>query len=129
MLLSNLFKKSPKKAPVKDNPFGPPELQKRRYNAAMEFLRVIEVNFPPSNGKAHAGTILSAAAWLAGTSLYRSLNYKQDPAPGTVILSNEVNEQWPKLMDLFLYYCERNGIRLKPGQLALKTPDEHKSQM
>jgi hypothetical protein len=129
MPLFDLFKKSPKKEPIKEDPFGSPEVQKKRYDAAVEFLRVLQENFLSSDGKAHAGTVLSAAAWLAGTSLYRALNYKHNPAPGTVVLSNEVNEVGPKLMNLFMYYCERNGISLKSDQLVLKTPDEHKPQM
>jgi len=129
MPLSNLFKKSPKKESPKDDPFGSPELQKKRYDAAMEFAGVIQENFLSSEGKAHAGTVLSVAAWLAGTSFYRSLNYKHNPAPGTVMLSNDVNEQWPKLMNLFMYYLERNGTHLRSDQLILDPPDQHKPQM
>ena len=126
MPLFDLFKKSPKKEPVKDDPFGSPELQKKRYDAAVEFLGVMQKHFLSSDGKAHAGTVLSAAAWLAGTSLYRSLNYKQNPAPGTVVLSNEVNEAGPKLIKLFMYYLERNGTHLRSDQLILDPPDQHK---
>jgi len=129
MPLSDLFKKSPKKEPAKDDPFGSPELQKKRYDAAMEFAGVIQENFLSSEGKAHAGTVLAVAAWLAGTSLYRSLNYKHNPAPGIVMLSNEVNEQWPKLMNLFMYYLERNGTHLRPDQLILNPADQDKPQM
>ena len=130
MPLFDLFKKSPKKEPIMDNPFGSPELQKKRYDAAMEFAGILRQNFLSSDGKGHAGTVLAIAAWLAGTSLYRSLNYKHNPAPGVVMLSNEVNERWPEtLMNFFLYYCEQNGISLKSDQLVLKTSDEHKPQM
>ncbi|RPJ25165.1 MAG: hypothetical protein EHM33_15485 [Chloroflexi bacterium] len=129
MSLFNLFKKSPKREPARDDPFGSPELQKRRHAAAMEFLSILQANFFSPDGKVHAGTALAAAAWLAGTSLYRSLNYKHEPAPGTVVLSKEVNEEGSKLLNLFMYYCQRNGIALKPDQLVLKTPDEHRPQM
>jgi len=129
MPLSDPFKKSPRKEPAGDEPFGSSELQKKRHGAALEFLNVLQRNFLSPDGKGHAGTVLSAAAWLAGTSLYRSLNDKGDPAPGTVMLSNEVNKAWPQLMNLFMYYCQRNGITLKPDQLVLQTPDEHKPQI
>ena len=129
MPLSDLFKKSSGKEPAGDDPFGSPELQKKRHDAALEFLNILQRNFLSPDGKGHAGTVLSAAAWLAGTSLYRSLNYKGDPAPGTVMLSNEVNKAWPQLMNLFIYYCQRNGITLQPDQLVLQTPDEHKPQI
>lgn len=129
MPLFNLFKKPPKEEPVSNDPFGSPEMQKKRYDAAIEFLGVIQESVLSADGKAHAGTVLSAAAWLAGTSLYRSLNYKHNSPPGTVILSDEVNEEWPKLMNLFMHYCHRSGFALKPDELVVKTPDEHKPQM
>lgn len=129
MPLSDLFKKSTRKEPAGDDPFGSPELQKKRHDAALEFLNILQRNFLSPDGKGHAGTVLSAAAWLAGTSLYRSLNYKGDPAPGTVMLSDEVNKAWPQLMNLFIYYCHRNGITLQPDRLVLQTPAEHKPQI
>lgn len=129
MPLFDLFKKSSKKEPVKDDPFGSPEMQKKRYEAAVEFLAILQNHFLSSDGKAHAGTVLSAAAWLAGTSLYRSLNYKDNPAPGTIMLSEKVNEEWSKLMNLFVYYCRRDGIIFTPEQMVLQPPEEHKPQM
>lgn len=97
MPFSNPFKKSPKQEPVKDDPFGSPEMQKKRYDAALEFLGVLQQNLLSSDGRGHAGTNLSVAAWMAGTSQYRSMNYKQDPPPGTIMLSEEVNQAWPTL--------------------------------
>jgi hypothetical protein len=137
MLLSDFFKRSPKKEPpqpprkepVKDDPFGSPEMQKKRYDAAMEFLGILQTNFLSQDGKDHAGTVLSVAAWLAGTSLYRSMKYKHQPAPGVVMLSDEVNEAWPRLMNLFMYYCQRNGIELKPEQFILTPPEAHKPEI
>jgi hypothetical protein len=129
MPLSDLFKKSPKKEPVKENPFGTPEMQKKRYDAAVEFLGVLQENLLSSGGKGHAGTNLSVAAWLAGTSLYRSMNYKQNPPPGTILLSEEVNQAWPELLNLFIYYCQRNGFELKPDRFVTKAPDEQKPRM
>lgn len=129
MPLSDLFKKSPKKEPARENPFGNPEMQKKRYDAAVEFLGVLQESLLSPNGRGHAGTNLSVAAWLAGTSLYRSMNYRQNPPPGTIMLSEEVNQAWPELLNLFLYYCQRSGVELKPDKFVTKTPDEHKPQM
>ncbi|MGE5463740.1 MAG: hypothetical protein ACM3PS_10315 [Syntrophothermus sp.] len=129
MPLSDLFKRTPKKEPVKEDPFGSPEMQKKRYDAAVEFLGVLQQAFLPPNGSGHAGTTLSVAAWMAGTSLYRSLNYKDNPPPGTVMLSEKVNEAWPQLLNLFVYYCQRSGLELKPDQWITNIPDEHKPQM
>jgi len=84
-------------------------MQKKRYNAAMEFLKNFQERMPLVGGKPHAGTVLSVAARLAGTSLFRSGN-KQDFTPGTVILAEEVNQAYPQLLELFALYCKKNGL-------------------
>jgi len=129
MPLSDLFKKSPKKESPKDDPFGSPELQKKRYDAAMEFVKILQERFFASEGKAHAGTVLSTAARLAGTSLYRSLNYKNDITPGIVVLSNEVNEAWPQLMNLFGLYCKQSGIDVMSKPPVTVFPEQDKPRM
>lgn len=130
MPLSDLFKKSPKKEEPKklsmEEVFGSPEMQKKRYDAAVEFLGVLQNSFLPPQGEAHAGTVLSAAAWLAGTSLYRSLNYEQNVTPGTVVLSEKVNEEGPKLMNMLMYYLHQSGFDFKPDQLILEPPPQHR---
>ena len=125
----DLFKKSPKKEPVKDNPFGSPEMQKKRYDAATEFLKVFQERIPLVDGKPHAGTVLSVGARLAGSSLYRSLNYKDGIAPGIVVLSNEVDELWPRLMNLFAYYCKQNGVDVMSKPLVTTFPAHDKPRM
>jgi hypothetical protein len=123
-----LFRSRDKSAPgaaTNGNFFGTPELQKKRYEAAMEFLALLQRKYLSKDGKAHAGTVLSSAAWLAGTSLYRSLGYQADPPAGTLMLSDQVNEKWPVLLNVFLYYCQKNGFDLKPDQLDLKAGPEH----
>ena len=87
-----------------------PELQKKRYEAAMDFLKAFQERMPLVDGKPHAGTVLAVAARLAGTSLYRFLNGEKEIAPGVVVLSEEVNQTWPHLMSLFAYYCKQKGI-------------------
>jgi hypothetical protein len=61
----------------------------------MEFLKNFQERMPLVGDKPHAGTVLSVAARLTGTSLYRSLNYEKNIAPDTVVLSDKVNEAWP----------------------------------
>lgn len=129
MSLFNLFKKPSKKEPVKDNPLGSTEMQKKRYDAAMEFLKNFQERMPLVGGKPHAGTVLSVAARLAGTSLYRSLNHKGDTAPGTVVLSDEVNEAWPQLMSLFAFYCKQNGIDVMAKPPVTAFPEKDKPRM
>jgi hypothetical protein len=71
----------------------------------MEFLKAFQERMPLVNGKPHAGTVLAVAARLAGTNLYRAMNYKKEVAPGTVVLSKEVDEVWPQLANLFALHC------------------------
>jgi hypothetical protein len=131
MPLSDLFKKSPKKESAKpsatdDSPFSP-EMQKKRYEAALDFVKVLQQRFSGEN--AHAGTVLSTAARLAGTSLYRSLHYKNDFTPGVVVLSDEVNEAWPQLMNLFAFYCKQHGTDVMSQPLVTKFPDKDKPRL
>lgn len=139
MPLFDLFKNPSKKEPVKtpqqeavkpsDDSLLSPEMQKKRYDAAMEFLKNFQEGMPLIDGKPHAGTVLAVAARLAGTSLYRSLHYKDDIAPGTVMLSNEVNEAWPQLMNLFAYYCKQNGIDVMAKPVVTVFPEQDKPRM
>lgn len=126
---SNISENQSLGAPASNDPFGSVELQRRRYDAALEFSSLLQMRLSAHQGKDHAGTILSVAAWLTGTSLYRSMQYRHDLAPGVIMLSNEVNEAWPTLLNLFLYYCQRNGVELKPEKFILNTPEEHKPQI
>jgi hypothetical protein len=139
MPLFDLFKKSSKKEPArtpqKESVKSPndsllsPEMQKKRYDAALEFLKVFQERMPLVGGKPHAGTVLAVAARLAGISLYRSLHYKNDVAPGTVVLSDEVNEAWPQLMNLFAYYCKQSGFDVMSKPLVTVFPEQDKPRM
>lgn len=133
MPLSDLFKKSPKKGPAKppqaDSTLFAPEMQKKRYDAAMEFVKNFQERIPLLNGKPHAGTALSVAARLAGTSLYRAMNYKNNAAPGTAVLSNEINEAWPQLMNLFAFYCKQNGVDVVAKSMVTQFPEKDKPLM
>jgi len=128
MSLSNLFKKSPKKEPIQNNPLGSPEMQKKRYDAAMEFLTLFQEKIPLVGGKPHAGTVLSVAARLAGTSLFRSIN-KKDVTPGMVVLSEEVNQAYPQLLNLFAFYCKQNGMDVMSRPLTTTFPEQDKPRM
>lgn len=111
-----------------DNPFSSPEQNKKRYEAAMDFLQFFQEKTPLLNGRPHAGTVLSIAARLAGTSLFRSIN-KRDVEPGVVYLSEEVNQAYSQLMKLFAYYCKQAGIDIMAKPLAQEIPDRDKPLM
>ena len=104
-------------------------MQKKRYDAAMEFVKVLQEKVPLVGGKPHAGTILAVVARLAGSSLYRSLNYNKDITPGVVVLSNEVNEAWPQLMNMFAFYCKQNGFDVMSKPLVTKFSEQDKPRM
>lgn len=129
MSFFNLFNKSPKQEPPKrssqEDVFGSPVLQKNRVEAATEVMGIFDRHFSPQNG-IHPGTVLSTAAWLSGTSLYRSFGYTQNPEPGTVMLSEIANQEFPKLLNLFQFYMFQNGMQLQPDQFILEIPNEHK---
>lgn len=106
-----------------------PEMQQKRYEAAMEFVKELQEKIPLVGGRPHAGTVLAIAARLAGTNLYRSMNYKQDVKPGTVVLSEEVNQAWPQLMDLFALHCKQNGMDVLSSPLVTEFPQKDKPLM
>ena len=135
----DFFKKSNKKQPAKkaptssqqsatDNPFSSPEQNKKRYEAAMDFLKEFQEKIPLVDGRPHPGTVLSIGARLAGTNLYRAIN-KKDVPPGVVVLSEEVNEAYPSLFNLFAFHCNQHGIDVTVKPLVTKIPEGDKPLM
>jgi hypothetical protein len=104
-------------------------MQKKRYEAALEFVKLFQEKIPLVGGKPHAGTVLAVAARLAGSSLYRSLNYKKDITPGVVVLSDEVNDAWPQLMNLFAHYCKKDGFDVMSKPVITKFSEKDKPRM
>ena len=82
----------------------PQEKFKRAREAALEFLPILKEKLIASDGTLHTGTMLSASAWLTGTSLHRSFDFKEGGQPGTTIESSDVNREWEGLMNLFEQY-------------------------
>ena len=82
----------------------PLEKLKKGRAAAIEFVPILRNKLASRDGSIHAGTILSAAAWLTGTSLHRAFHAKDELPPGTTIKSNDVNKEWESLMYLFEQY-------------------------
>ena len=140
MPLSDLFRSSPKKEPAKvaqtepvkppltDDSVFSPEMQKKRYDAAMEFIKIFQERMPLVGGKPHAGTVLAVAARLAGTSLFRAVN-KNDFEPGVIVLSEEVNQACPQLLNLFAFHCQQNGMDIMARPLVTEFPQHDKPRM
>lgn len=98
MPLSDFFKKPPPKEPAKapDDSLLSPEMQKKRYDASLEFVNALQEHSLVLDGKTHPGTMLSTTARLAGTSLYRSLNYKNNITPGVVEGQKPLRRPWDR---------------------------------
>jgi hypothetical protein len=105
MLLSDVYKKITNKeiSRVQDSPSAPKKLRIGR-EAALEFLPILKTKLMAPDGRPHAGTMLCAAAWLTGTSLHRSFNFKEEYRPGTILNSAEVNKEWERLIYLLEQY-------------------------
>lgn len=103
MVLSNLSPK-PELVEVKQASFFLPEHIKKGHEAAQEILSLLIAKFRASDGSPHAPTILFAAAWLTGTSLYRSFQEKKNSLPGTVVTLQDVNREWDTLVYLLEEY-------------------------
>jgi hypothetical protein len=103
------------------------EIAQRRQAAARQVLELLQSQFGAS--PSHPETVLYAAAWLAGTSLYRSMGIHPDIEPGTPVLSDQANEHGPKLLTIFSTLVEKFGLALKQDDLVFKVPAEHKSEM
>lgn len=134
MPLFDFFKKPSKKEEPSqpqqvDKDLMSPEMQQKRYEAAMEFVKELQEKMPLVGGRPHAGTVLAIAARLAGTNLYRSMNYKEEVKPGTVVLSEEVNQAWPQLMNLFALHCKQNGMDVIFNPPVTEFPQKDKPLM
>jgi hypothetical protein len=139
MSFFNLFKKSPQKEtnqervsstkPWMDNPLASQDMQKKRYDAAMEFLSLFQEKIPLVGGKPHPGTVFSVIARLAGSNLFRAVNGNKEFPTGTVILSEEINEAYPQLLNLFALYCKQNGMDVMSKPLVATFPEQDKPLM
>lgn len=99
------------------------EIAKRRQAAALEVVSLLEDQYEAAF-QSHAPTLLRAAAWLAGTSLYRALGLPTDVPPGSPVLSEQSDEEGLKLMKVFMLLVDRGGIKLKPDDYAVGIPPE-----
>ena len=107
------------------------EKLKKGRDAAIEFIPILRNKLAFRDGSVHAGTILSAAAWLTGTSLYRSFHPKDELPPGTTIKSDAINKEWESLMFLFEQYNFQKAD-IPVGHLilaALADGDKHKPKV
>lgn len=112
-----------------DNPLASKEIQKKRYDTAMEFLTLFQERMPLVEGKPHPGTVLSIAARLAGTSLFRAVHGDKEFPAGNVILSEDINQAYPQLLNLFALYCKQNGLDVLSKPPTTTFPENDKPLM
>src|SRR5262245_34209088 len=66
----------------------------------------------------HPETAVACSARLAGSLLFRSFNLNiEDVKPGTVVLSNEANEQGPQLVNILGAMVEHFGVTIDAKKL------------
>ena len=65
----------------------------------------------------HAETAVAGTARMAGTFLFRSFGFAPEGVkPGQPVLSDEANEQGPRLIEVFGFSLEQVGIKLDMEQ-------------
>jgi hypothetical protein len=112
-----------------DNPLASKEMQKKRYDAAVDFLKAFQERMPLVNGKPHPGTVFAVVSRLAGTNLFRAVNGDKEFTAGTVILSEEINQAYPQLLNLFALYCKQNGVDVMSKPPVATFPEKDKPLM
>jgi len=99
---------------------------KTEMDAASKEVYTLLVSKLQKDASVHIGTLVSAAARLAGASLYRSFNFKDDKlAPGMIVLSEEANQEWPKLMHMVLATLKANRLEVDQTKFVMETPEQH----
>lgn len=102
MILSNLLEKAHKTASVgaEEDLFFIHENLRKEHEAALEFLSLLNRKFVALDGCPHAPTILFAAAWLTGMSLFQAFQDQEN----SLSASADVNREWESLVYLLEEY-------------------------
>jgi hypothetical protein len=130
MIMANLSFKT-ELIPVKEDSSSLPENLKRAHKGALEILSLLSTKFRAQDGSPHAPTILFTAAWLTGTSLYRSLQDERISLPGTIVTLQDLNREWDSLVYLLEEYTlQRSNVPIGRIVLAaMAVPSSFKPQI
>ena len=101
------------------------EIARRRQAAALEVVAMLEDQLD-TWFESSAASLLRACAWLAATSLYRSFASGTNLEPGAPVLSDKSNEEGLKMLKVFMFLVDKDGIQLKPDDFAAELPAELK---
>lgn len=94
------------------------QISEAQHKTAGELVNLIAERL--GSGRAvHPQTAIASSARLAGSLLLRSFNLNINGVkPGTVVLSNEANEQGPQLVNIFGSMMQHFGVQLDPAKLG-----------
>ena len=120
MSLLNFFKNPNKNELVKRLPTGSLERFETGKLAANEILEMLKEGLVSPEGETHTVTMISAAAWLTGTCLYRAFSQSDNLPPGAIVrypdrISEKANKEWETLLYLFLRH----------NSAGVNTPEGH----
>jgi hypothetical protein len=100
--------------------FMPPggSLSQKQIEAAEEFARTTLETLKTERG-VHAETAIAGAARIAGMFLFRSFNFPlKDAKPGSPVLSDQADEQGPRLIQILAGVLEHIGVKLDKQKLG-----------
>jgi len=94
------------------------QISKEQNKAAGELVDLVASKL--GKGRAvHSETAIACIARLAGSLLFRSFDFNvQGQQPGTVILSNEANEEGPQLISIMLTMLQHFGVSLNQEMIG-----------
>ncbi|WCE05973.1 hypothetical protein [Pseudoxanthomonas sp. JBR18] len=94
------------------------QITEQQNRAAGDFVDLIARRL--GSGRAiHPETAIASSARISGSLLLRSFGFDLDSEePGTVLLSNEANEQGPNLVNLLGAFLARNRVTLDSTMLG-----------
>lgn len=97
------------------------EIARRRQAAAIQVVEMLEAELGTWFDSS-AATLLHAGAWLSGGSLRHSL---QENGEGGIegAPSTRANEEQLKLMKVFMFLVDKDGVKLKPEDFAADIPE------
>ncbi len=104
-------------------------LTQPQIEAAQEFYAAVIDGLRTPQG-IHAATAIAAMARLAGAFLLRSFGLPiAQVAPGTPVLSNQANEQGPRLVNILGSVLANMGIVIDPSRIDFAAPPAEKPQL
>ena len=100
-------------------------ITKEEFDSAGELVELIAEKIGDSNRAIHSETAISASALLSGSLLLRSFNLNLNVGePGSVLLSEEANEQGPMLVNILGGFLQVFNIHINNEKKAAMKVNE-----